>query len=73
MAERILGEYPAALAKVLDFVDTTPLDETPAQFQERCAQIALRCFWEEQNRAGGAEELSPPDLGDLLTARGGRG
>jgi hypothetical protein len=22
--------------------------ETPAQFQERCAQIALACFWSER-------------------------
>jgi hypothetical protein len=49
MAERILGEYPEALAEMLDFVASSPLDETPAQFQERCAQIALRRFWEEQN------------------------
>jgi hypothetical protein len=48
LARRILGEYPRALDVVLDFVDGTPLEETPAQFQERCAQIALRCFWEEQ-------------------------
>ena len=24
------------------------LQETPAQFQERCGQIALACFWREQ-------------------------
>jgi hypothetical protein len=50
MAQRILGDYPEALAEVLDFVEETPIDETPAQFQERCSQIALRCFWEEQRR-----------------------
>src|SRR5262249_37317223 len=50
MAHRILGDYPDALAEVLDFVEETPIDETPAQFQERCSQIALRCFWEEQRR-----------------------
>jgi hypothetical protein len=49
MADRILGEYPRAMSTVLDFLETTPMEETPAQFQERCAQIALRCFWEEQN------------------------
>ncbi len=33
---------------MLDFVDRFPdLPETPAQFQERCAQIALKCFWRE--------------------------
>ncbi|MBL8797114.1 MAG: AAA family ATPase [Planctomycetia bacterium] len=59
MAQRILGEYPQALAEVLDFVDGTPLDETPAQFQERCAQIALRCFWEEQTGQTPAAETAP--------------
>jgi hypothetical protein len=49
MAERILGEYPEALAEMLDFVATAGFEETPAQFQERCSQIALRRFWEEQN------------------------
>jgi hypothetical protein len=68
MAERILGEYPAALAEVLDFVDTTPLDETPAQFQERCAQIALRCFWEEQMGLDGTEEPGDADPEELVTA-----
>jgi hypothetical protein len=34
---------------MLDFVDKYPdLQETPAQFQERCGQIALACFWNEQ-------------------------
>jgi hypothetical protein len=34
---------------MLDFVDQYPdLQETPAQFQERCAQIALRCFWKDK-------------------------
>ena len=50
MAERILGEYSDALEEMLNFIATTPLAETPAQFQERCSQIALRHFWEEQNR-----------------------
>ena len=27
------------------------LQETPAQFQERCAQIALKCFWRESGAA----------------------
>ena len=48
MAERILGEYPRALAQMLDFLEANPMDETPAQFQERCAQIALRCFWQDR-------------------------
>jgi hypothetical protein len=49
MARRILGDYPPALEDMLEFIDRFPdLQETPAQFQERCAQVALACFWEEQ-------------------------
>jgi ATPase family associated with various cellular activities (AAA) len=48
MAKRILGEYPDEYLKMLEFIDRYPeMPETPAQFQERCGQIALRCFWEE--------------------------
>jgi hypothetical protein len=54
MAERILGEYPSAQRDMLDFIDRYPgLQETPAQFQERCGQVALACFWKQQH----------PDLG----------
>jgi hypothetical protein len=50
MARRILGEYPEEHAKVLEFIDRYPgLQETPAQFQERCGQIALAKFWKEQH------------------------
>ena len=50
MARRILGGYEMPLREMLDFVDRYPdLEETPAQFQERCAQIALACFWAEQH------------------------
>ena len=49
MAKRILGEYPSEYLSMLEFVDKYPqLQETPAQFQERCGQIALACFWREQ-------------------------
>jgi hypothetical protein len=52
MALRILGDYPEEYAQVLEFIERYPeLKETPAQFQERCAQIALRCFWTEQTAA----------------------
>ena len=35
---------------VLEFVERFPdLLETPAQFQERCGQIALARFWREQH------------------------
>ncbi|HZY84254.1 MAG TPA: AAA family ATPase, partial [Gemmataceae bacterium] len=49
MARRILGEYEEEYRAVLDFIDRFPeLPETPAQFQERCAQLALARFWEDQ-------------------------
>lgn len=50
MALRILGDYPEEYAQMLDFIEHyAELKETPAQFQERCAQIALRCFWNERS------------------------
>ncbi len=66
MAKRILGEYPDEYLKMLEFVDRYPtLPETPAQFQERCGQIALRCFWKETHPVQYAEmhpeaEQGPP-------------
>ena len=50
MAERILGAYPAEYEELLAFIDRFPeLQETPAQFQERCSQLALKRFWQEQH------------------------
>jgi SpoVK/Ycf46/Vps4 family AAA+-type ATPase len=52
MAKRILGAYEKPYLATLDFIDRFPdLQETPAQFQERCAQVALKCFWNEQEAA----------------------
>jgi SpoVK/Ycf46/Vps4 family AAA+-type ATPase len=49
MAVKILGEYPDAMTKMMQYLHTHAKEqETPAQFQERCAQIALRYFWDEQ-------------------------
>jgi SpoVK/Ycf46/Vps4 family AAA+-type ATPase len=49
MAKRILGAYEQDYLAMLEFIDRYPeLQETPAQFQERCAQVALQCFWREQ-------------------------
>ncbi len=57
MAGRILGAYEKQHMAMLDFIDRYPdLQETPAQFQERCAQAALKCFWGEQV----AREVAPP-------------
>ncbi len=55
MAARILGAYEGEHVEMLHFIDRYPdLQETPAQFQERCAQIALKCFWHEQTAAKAA-------------------
>ncbi|QEL15060.1 ATP-binding protein [Limnoglobus roseus] len=49
MAKRILGAFEKPYLEMLAFVDKYPdLQETPAQFQERCAQIALRAFWKDK-------------------------
>ncbi|MGL4554251.1 MAG: AAA family ATPase, partial [Gemmataceae bacterium] len=54
MAARILGEYETAHLDMLAFIDRYPdLLETPAQFQERCGQVALACFWKQKH----ADEL----------------
>ncbi len=46
MARRILGEYPDQLGEMIAFIERfEDLQETPAQFQERCGQIALAQFW----------------------------
>jgi hypothetical protein len=48
MAARILGAYESEHLEMVEFIEKYPdLQETPAQFQERCAQVALRCFWTE--------------------------
>jgi hypothetical protein len=48
LARRILGAYESELMAMIQFVDQYPdLQETPAQFQERCSQVALKCFWKE--------------------------
>jgi SpoVK/Ycf46/Vps4 family AAA+-type ATPase len=52
LAKRILDEYPEDYAAMVEFIDRFPeLQETPAQFQERCGQIALARFWKEQEAA----------------------
>jgi hypothetical protein len=51
MARRILGEYEEDYLRMVAFVERFPdLQESPAQFQERCAQVALARFWEEHHR-----------------------
>jgi hypothetical protein len=64
MARRILGAYERECLDMCGFVDKFPdLQETPAQFQERCAQVALRCFWAEQ--APGAVQQVPASAAEV--------
>jgi hypothetical protein len=59
MAARILGEFEQAHLDMLAFIDRYPdLLETPAQFQERCGQIALACFWKQTH----GEDWFKPNL-----------
>lgn len=52
MARRILREYPEGLALMEEFIAAHPdVQETPAVFQERCAQLALAYFWKEKHAA----------------------
>ena len=70
MAKRILDTYTEELDAMLDFVDKFPdLQETPAQFQERCGQIALRRFWAEQEEAALAKEKAAAN-GEVRLAPG---
>jgi len=41
MANKILSEFPSRLSEVLVYIEENR-EETPAQFQEYCAQIALQ-------------------------------
>lgn len=45
MAERIFFDNPEGLAKMI--ADTDDRQETPAQYQERCAQFALEYLWKQ--------------------------
>ena len=50
--QRSLGAFEKPYLEMLKFVGEYPdLQETPAQFQERCAQIALRAFWKDKSAA----------------------
>jgi ATPase family associated with various cellular activities (AAA) len=61
LADRILADYPVELSQVLDFIARYPdLKETPAQFQERCGQIALAAFWRSKTLAAPAATADPP-------------
>ncbi|MBL7886280.1 MAG: ATP-binding protein [Flavobacterium sp.] len=48
MAKRILSEFPNRLEEVKLYISKN-IQETPAQFQEYCSQIALEEYWRKQN------------------------
>lgn len=65
LAERILTDCPEGMEQIRKFVDQYPeLKETPAQFQERCAQVALSYFWKTQ-----AEGICGHDASDDMMRR----
>lgn len=49
MANKILSDFPDKIEEVLVYIAKGEL-ETPAQFQEYCAQIALKEYWKIKNR-----------------------
>ena len=72
MAPRILGEYATEHLEMLEFIDKFPdLQETPAQFQERCGQIALKCFWKDAAQPPSRREGFFADLVRILAERRG--
>ena len=48
MARYILAKFPDQLEAMLYDIEANPIEETPAQFQNRCVQIALKAFWDQQ-------------------------
>jgi hypothetical protein len=67
MVRRILGAYEKESFEMMDFVDKFPeLEETPAQFQERCSQIALKCFWKEKHGYEAAKPTVQEVAAELL-------
>ena len=74
MARRILGAIEADFQDMLEFIDKFPdLQETPAQFQERCGQIALKRFWQEQEKKAGKPTNGKPRNGvNVLAATHGQ-
>jgi SpoVK/Ycf46/Vps4 family AAA+-type ATPase len=55
MARKVLGQHEDAYLDMLAFVD-----RFPDQFQERCAQIALRCFWEGHHEGAARRRRREP-------------
>jgi SpoVK/Ycf46/Vps4 family AAA+-type ATPase len=64
LAARILSDFPAEHAAMRAFIDRHPdLAETPAQFQERCGQIALACFWSDRQPTEAVDIWDGLDVG----------
>jgi len=62
LARRILDDCPDELAHMLDQIDRlADPKETPAQVQERCAQIALAAFWKSQQDKAESLPFPPAD------------
>lgn len=49
MAEKILSDFPDKLKEVISYIEKE-LQETPAQFQEYCAQIAIQEYWSKKEK-----------------------
>lgn len=51
LAKRIFKDCPQGLSEIQQWISYNPdYQETPAQVQERCAQIALAHYWRERDR-----------------------
>lgn len=71
MASRILAEYPDELEQMNAHILKHPeWQETPAQFQERCAQVALRRYWEDKEAEKRAAE-QPAEIRMVVTGERG--
>jgi hypothetical protein len=69
LAFRILGEYEDAYLEMVAFIERFPdLQETPAQFQERCAQVALARFWQEEQGEAQQSLHDTPRPGQLTVS-----
>lgn len=67
MAHRILDEFPNLLEQMLEWLEShKDFPETPAQFQERCSQLALAEFWRLQHEKEGLIGLSVSEGGEIL-------
>lgn len=51
MARHILRRFPDLRDELITSIRLEPRQETPAQFQERCGQLALREYWEQAENA----------------------